>query len=201
MFLDIIVFLRRITLLKKFVFFLCLASLVIPVSTFAQKQAKPLPSTKLEQFLSKKGKLIVKDSFDSGTLSGQYGTKISVDALMIYEPGKEKEKICGLRIEVEGAGRLERSDTSFLDLEEVESLSKAISYMINLVDNWKSKSRNYTEVIFSTKGDFRLGFYQKGTEMTGFAQSGTRGTATCYFSVTNLSELKGIIDRGNSLLK
>lgn len=188
-------------MLKRFVFFLCLVSLIIPVSTFAQKQAKPLPSTKLEQFLSKKGKLIVKDSFDSGTLSGQYGTKISVDALIIYEPGKEEEKIRGLRIEVKGGGRLERSDTSFLDLDEVESLSKAISYMINLVDNWKNKSRNYTEVIFSTKGDFKLGFYQKGTEMTGFAQSGIIGAATSLFPVANLSKLKGIIDKGNSLLK
>jgi len=41
-----------------------------------------------------------------------------------------------------------------LDLEEIESLSQAINYMITLAGKWKGENRAvYTEVTFSTKGN------------------------------------------------
>jgi len=174
--------------------------LLASTSAYGQQQTQKEPATKLEQFLAKKGKLIIKDSHEAGVLHGQYGTKITVDALTIYEPGKEMDKIRGLRIEVHEGGRLERRDTSFLDMDEVESLSQAISYMITLLEKWKGINREYTEVIFSTKGDFNLGFYQKGTEVTAFSKSGIIGAARCYFATNDLSKLKAIVDKGNSLL-
>jgi hypothetical protein len=120
--------------------------------------------------------------------------------LTIYEPGKETDKIRGLRIEVYEGGRLERSDTSFLDMDEVESLSQAITYMLSLLEKWNGNDREYTEVIFSTKGDFILGFYQKGTEVQAFSKSGIIAAASCYFSTDELSKLKAIVDKGNSIL-
>lgn len=180
--------------------FLVMIFLLQPISIFAQ-ETKSEPSTKLEQFLSKKGKLIIKDSYEAGSLSGQYGTRITVGALTIYEPGKEVEKIRGLRIEIESGGKFERTNTSFLDMDEIESLSQAISYMLSLLDKWKGTHRDYTEVIFSTKGDFKLGFYQKDTELQAFAKSGVIGTATCYFPTSDLPKFKTIIDKGRELLK
>jgi len=52
--------------------------------------------------------------------------------------------------------------------------------MITLLEKWKGIGREYTEVIFSTKGDFELGFYQKGTEVQAFSKSGVIGAASCY---------------------
>lgn len=181
---------------------ICFVALLMLVSTFAygMEQTNKAPSTKLEQFLSKKGKLLIKDSHVAGILKGQqYGTKITVDALTIYEPGKESDKLKGLRVEVyEGGGR---SDTSFLDMDEVESLSQAIAYMTKMLQKWKGSDREYTEVIFSTKDDFQMGFYQKGSEVTSFATSGTVGVSRCYFNAEDLPNLKLIVDKGNSLLK
>jgi hypothetical protein len=174
--------------------------LVVPTSSIAQEKTKREPATKLEQFLSKKGKLIIKEFNRVGKVSGQYGTKITIDALTIYEPGNESQKIRGLRVEVEGGGRFETSSTSFLDMDEVESLSQAISYMIRLLEKWKGISREYTEVIFSTRGDFRLGFYQEATKMQGFAKSGIIGASTCYFPTSELPSIKTLIDKGISLL-
>lgn len=82
----------------------------------------------------------------------------------------------------------------------MESLSQAITYMITLLEKWQGKNREYTEVIFSTKGDFKLGFYQKGSEVNSFSKSGIIGAASCYFPTNDLSKLKAIIDKGNSLL-
>jgi hypothetical protein len=174
--------------------------LLLSVFAYGQQVPQKEPATKLEEFLAKKGKLIVKDSHEAGVLHGQYGTKITIGALTIYEPGKEEDKIRGLRIEVYEGGRLERSDTSFLDMDEVESLSQAISYMITLLDRWQGSAREYTEVIFSTKGDFILGFYQKGTQVQAFSKSGLIGAASCYFPPGDLSKLRAIVDKGSSLL-
>jgi len=187
-------------MLRRIIIGCCVVFMFVSTFAYGQEQTKKEPATKMEQFLSKKGKLIIKDSHEAGVLKGQYGTKITVDALTIYEPGKEADKIRGLRIEVYEGGRLERSDISFLDMDEVESLSKAISYMITLLQKWQGTNREYTEVIFSTKGDFRLGFYQKDSEVKAFSKSGVIGAASCYFQTNDLSNLKTIIDKGNYLL-
>lgn len=187
--------------MRRTITFLIISLMFLPLLAFAQEKPKGEPATKLEQFLSKKGKLIVKDSNNVGQITGQYGTKVDIEALVIYEPGKESERIRGLRIEVHGGGRLERSDTSFLDMDEVESLSQAISYMVRIVEKWKDTSREYTEVIFSTRGDFQLGFYQKATSVNAFAKSGIIGTATCFFPISELPRFKTLIDKGVSVLR
>jgi len=187
-------------MVRKIIVCCCVVILFASTVGYGQQQSQNEPATKMEQFLAKKGKLIIKDSQEAGVLKGKYGTKITVESVMIYEPGKEADKIRGLRIEVYEGGRRERSDISFLDMDEVESLSKAITYMITLLEKWQGTNREYTEVIFSTKGDFKLGFYQKGTEVNSFSKSGIIGAASCYFSTSDLSDLKAIIDKGNSIL-
>jgi|SRR4030042_2562661 hypothetical protein len=162
---------------------------------------KAEPATKLEQFLSKKGRLYLKDFSDAGSVSGQYGTNISIKALIVYEPGKEIEKLRGLKVEVYEGGRLEKSNTSFLDIDEAESLSKAIDYMVNLFNKFKDTNREYTEVIFSTKGDFKVGFYQKGSSFTAFASSGYIRETSCFLPIESLGQLKAVIDKGIMLAK
>ncbi len=179
---------------------------LLPHYSYAQAKnmeatGKTEPATKLEQFFSKKGHLYIKEFYDVGKVLGQYGSSISVKALVVYEPGKEAEKIRGLMIEVDQGGRLEKRNSSFLDIDEVESLSKVLEYMINLVDKFKVSNREYTEVIFSTKDEFEVGFYQKGSSFTAFASSGYFREAISFLPVESLSELKAIIDKGFSLLK
>jgi hypothetical protein len=191
---------------KHILVFAIIASCMLPTSSFSQVQKaesveKAEPATKLEQFLSKRGRLYVKDFYKAGTVSGQYGQWITVDALIVYEPGKEIEKNRGLKIEVYEGGRLEKSHSSFLDLEEVESLSKAIDYMINMINKFKDTSREYTEVIFSTRGGFKIGFYQTGDKFQAFAESGTIGNAHCFIPAESLSNLKSVIDKGLVLAK
>jgi len=188
---------------KILVVVLC-AIILMPSITSAQvkKEGKARgPATKLEAFISKKGKLIVKDFYELGEIAGSYGSKIELKALIIYEPGRESQKIRGLKIDVSGGGRYEHSNTSFLDLEEIKSLSKAIEYMVGLSAKWAGINKEYTEVIFSTKGDFDIGFWQKGTEQRAFSSSGYIGKATCYFSsMQDLSSVKAIADKGLKLL-
>lgn len=159
------------------------------------------PTTKLEAFLAKKGELIVKEFYRLGGITGSYGAKVQLSALVIYEPGRETERIRGLKIEVTEEGTYENSNSSFLDLEEIESLSKAIAYMVDLSEKWNGVNKEYTEVVFSTKDDFQIGFFQQGTKTTAFSSSGYISKASCFFSSTgDLGSIKVMVDKGMTLL-
>lgn len=158
-------------------------------------------STKLEAFMSKRGRLLIKEFYKLGKMQCQYGAKIGFEALVIYEPGHKEQGVRGIKVEIEEVGRLGNSNSSFLDLEEIRSLSKALRYMLKLATKWKNINRKYTEVTFSTRGDFQIGFYQLGTTQTAFASSGYVGKASCFFyNIKDLSSVKTLIDKGMRIL-
>ena len=72
--------------------------------------------------------MIVKDFFEIGGISGNYGTSMKTSVVVIFEPGKESKRIRGLKIEVKEGGRVERSNSAFLDFEEVESFLERMSF-------------------------------------------------------------------------
>ena len=188
----------QVIMLYAIVFIPFIASAEIKKETQAKETET---STKMEAFLSKRGKIIVKNTYELGEISGRYGAKIKFDAMVLFEPGQENQKILGIKIEVFGGVKYEQSDISFLDLEEIESLSDAIKYMSDLLIKWEEVDKEYTEVIFSTKDDFKTGFYQQGTDRVVFASSGYMGKASCYFlSPADLKSLKTLIDKGLKLL-
>jgi hypothetical protein len=160
--------------------------------------AKPnLPQTKLESFLATRGTLLVKDFYELGKISG-----MTMEAVVLTEPGQEDRRIRGMRIEIAEIGRLERSDTSFLDMEEIESLSKALTYMSELASKWAgTEKQEYTEVQFATKGDFRIGFYQRKKDQRGFASSGSIGMVRTFIAVSDLPKAKDLVEKAFTLLK
>jgi hypothetical protein len=177
--------------------FISLIFLAYPHFLFAgEKTALPEPRTELEAFLSKTGRIIVKEFHSLGKLDGTLNSSMELSTLILWEPGKESQRKKGLRIEVKEASRYERSDTSFLDVDEMESLSKAIDYMTKLAQQWAGKPRDYTEVIFSTKGDFQLGFYVSDGKPSAFAKSGRVAGASAYLPLASLQKLKETVDRG-----
>jgi hypothetical protein len=177
---------------------------VVPSALGQQLAAPPAseakPQTKLESFLSSKGTLLAKDFYEMGRVAGT--GSLSIDAVVITQPGQEDRKIRGLRVEVAEYGRLERTDSSFLDLDEIESLSKALAYMADLAAKWKGTEKvEYTEVQFATKGDFRIGFYQRKKDQGGFVSSGIVGSTKAFISVADFAKVKTMVDQSLTLLQ
>jgi hypothetical protein len=173
--------------------------LAVTSSAFAQKapEDKEAPKTKLETFLATKGSMVVKDFYELGSVRG-----MSIDALVIYEPGKEGTKIKGLRAEITDGGRLSNSHSSFLDMDELESLAGALDYMGKLMGEWKGHKREaYTEVTFQTKGDFKLGFFQKGDDQRLFASSGIIGKADFFGTAEDLPKIRTLLGQAIDKLK
>jgi hypothetical protein len=167
-------------------------------STAAAKQ-KDQPSTALEAFLGKRGTMMIKDSYSLGSIRGTGG--VTMDALVIYQPNSTT-KIKGLRAEVTESGELERSNTSFIDYDELESLSQALAYMSNLSTKWKGQQHDpYTEVIYTSKGEFEVGFYQQGTKSRAFCRSGDIGSTDAFLDLGDLPRMKALVDQAITLLK
>ena len=190
--------------MKKILIITLCSFIFIPLIASAEvkQEAKAKePTTKLEAFLAKKGKILIKDFYSLGGVTSHQESGVDITALVIYEPGQESQKIRGLKIEVKETTEIERSETVFLDLEEIESLSKGIDYMINLLAKWKDETKEYTEVAFSTKGGFNIGFYQTGNTQGAFASIGEIGPIVCKFSsVEDLNKIKTMADKGLQLL-
>jgi hypothetical protein len=157
------------------------------------------PKTQMEGFLARKGSIVVKEFHPLGTINGDLGTA-KFDTLSLYQPGKEQQRIMGIRVEVTEAGRLERSNTSFLDLEEIDSLMKGLDYMSKVVTEWNNTKRDYTEMIFSTKGDFQVGFYIEDGKVQPFIKSGSIASATAFVPTSAFDKMHQFLDRGRSLL-
>ena len=123
-----------------------------------------------------------------------------MDALVISEPGSS-QKTKGLRIEVTESGSLERSNISFIDLDELKSLSDALSYISNLAAKWDGQQHEpYTEVSYISKGEFEVGFFQTGKKTSAFIRSGMIGPATAYLKVSDVDRLKAMVDQASTLL-
>jgi hypothetical protein len=182
----------------------CFLSLLFPCSQAQNRNAAPAqkkdqPGTALEAFMGKRGRMIVKDSYSIGRFSGTGG--IQMDALVIYEPNNPT-KIKGLRAEVTESGELQRSNTSFIDFDELESLSQALAYMADLSTKWKGQQHEpYTEIIYTSKGELEVGFYQQGTKASAFCRSGSIGSADAFFNLTELPKMKELVDKAITLLK
>ena len=47
------------------------------------------------------------------------------------------------------------SRSCFLDMEEVDELKRALDYMLEVEEGWKGTRRDYTEVVYATKGNLQ----------------------------------------------
>src|SRR5262249_41264923 len=150
--------------------------------------------------------LLIKRFYTLGDVKGSYGTTAKLTAIVVFEPGKESERLRGLGIEVkQGSGYLSRSHTSFLDLEEVEGLNTTIAYMLDVGTQWKSTNKDNAEVVFQTKDEFKIGFGQnspsfKKEELLGFVSSGLGNESASLFPIEALGSIKGLVESGLTML-
>lgn len=175
-----------------------IAAATLATPARSQEPAKAeAPKTRLETFLATKGSLVVKDFYPIGSIRG-----LTLEAVVLLEPGKESQKVRGLRAEITEYGRIATTHSSFLDMDELAGLLQAVDYMDKLLGEWRGQKREaYTEVVFATKGDFRLGFYQKGDEQKVFASSGVVGKADFYAEPKDLPRLREMLVQASDKLK
>jgi hypothetical protein len=95
-------------------------------------------------------------------------------------------------IEVKESGRLERSDRSFIDYDEIDSLLKGIDYISKITS--KATMLQRFEAIYKTKGNLTVVLFSGDLGKTQAAvRSGYIGPVNAFISVDKLAELRGLI--------
>lgn len=147
------------------------------------------PKTQLESFAAETGAVIVKGYSTIGRLVGM--GSIEVDARE-FTNAQSRKKTYGMVIEVKESGRLERSDRSFIDYDEIPSLIAGIDY-ISKIKSDVTKLKNF-EATYSTKGDFSITvFNDQAGKLSAAVTSGRIGRASAYFGIDQLSKLRELI--------
>ncbi len=182
-------------------FLIAAVALLIVFQTQAFAQQKDdvyVPKTKLEAAALQQGVLLVKDYLEVKT---KLPAQVTIDALSIYEPGKEQSAVKGLYIQMTTGGEQSRTRTAFVDFDEVQGLSIALGSMVETMNSWAGSVREYTVVGYTTKGEMMAGFLQKGKKITPFITIGREFPESVLMDFNDMTLLKNAVDSALTLLQ
>jgi hypothetical protein len=137
--------------------------------TFAQypPQWIPRPATKLEIFAARTNAVLTTENYFVHAISGDNGCRVRFQAIIMYEPGQEAQKIRGMKVDIVELrqNKDERSVTLYVDFEELEPLSRAITTMLDVTQRGTALPNPIAkEVSFTTTGGLTLAMVQRNRE-------------------------------------
>lgn len=178
--------------MKKAVF-LTVLFFLFPVLCVAQEiNTSPAePKTELEKFSSKSGEVIVRGFEQIGVVRGEYSTSIEVVANHYMNKNNDDEAF-GITITVqEEDGRYSKSERSYIDYDEIESLIEGIKYIAK-VNRESTKLRDF-QADYKTRGDFTIStFNNRGKTMIS-AKSGVIREVNSYFPIAKMDMILEMI--------
>ena len=154
--------------------------------------------TKVEDFLKTQGRIIVKIVHDISTLNASYGATIDLTTVRIFRPLHVDESSDGIRVEIKKDEDSDSSESAFLDLDEVDDLVDGLRYMAKIAAQSHGYKGDYTEVVFSTKGDLKVGFYVSSGKVNGFL---TISYSTIHLDIKLLTSMAQLFESGKTYLK
>lgn len=134
---------------------LLLMAVFIPTLTMASENNNSNTTINGSVSLAK-GSITIRDSYFINTNSDL--KNILLKAVVIYDPIRNN-KIKGLELSVRNMNMIPNLASVLIEYDELDSLSKAIGYMLKLSSELHGKKTDsYTEVIFKTNGNYKIGF-------------------------------------------
>jgi hypothetical protein len=166
---------------------------------FAQSRPDPELEPKIDRLRTQKGAVLIRGSSKIGTSEGHLGASIIVEAIE-FTDASDGTKEDGIAITVSEARRGGRRHTSYIDLDEVDALLKAIDYIAN-ANNSVTKLKEF-QVEYWTKGDLAISTFQgKRTGKVAVAvQSGVNPAISADFDLDDLPKIKELIQSAQSAL-
>jgi hypothetical protein len=188
--------------------------------------AKEEPATRLEKFMARKNVLIIKEAYSVGTVPGQQGYEVKVEAVVLAAAG-EVSKVYGLSL-IRFAGRTGIADRAnareaivFVDFDEIASLQSALEYLAKVANDTSadgsaasrppasneartdenSITNSSTEFSLLTRGGLKTGMLQLGRQQTGFIQLDTASQdAPVFFGIGALSRFRNLVSQARTKL-
>jgi hypothetical protein len=167
--------------------------LLSPGAALAQTSEEGAAATRFESLASRAGELVVKEFFPVATIQGSHSTRTKVEAVRVSIPGSSSAY--AIRLEIDG----ER--TGVLDLDEVQALKRALDQMITRAPEMAQGSLDYAEVIFRSRGNVQVGFFQKDRKQDAFLRVSLQRGGSMFLPVAGLSQIRDAIVQGEARLR
>ena len=161
------------------------------VSAENLKDSVPQAKTKIEQFSTKTGVVIIRGFHKIGTAQGLYNTSVNIESKE-FTNVSDGTKQYGITIQTfKEDGRYDKDHTSFIDFDEIDSLVKGIEY-ISKVKEGVTKLENF-QADYNTKGDLKISTFSSTNGVMAAVTSGNIGGVAAYFKVSDLEQVKQLI--------
>ena len=179
-------------------FFGCAAGMALAQTDLAPVVAiaPPAPRTALEAFLARKDGIIAKEFHFLGRVAGA-----RLETLILSQPGNPGPRPQGIRVQITAERAIPGGDTALVDLDELDGLAKALTYMDTAISDWQGSNRDYTEMVYTTQGDLQVGFSITSGKIQTFVKIGVPGaTVTAVIDPVRFSTMKDLLDQAREYL-
>ena len=159
----------------------------------------PPPATRLESFAARKNATITTESYFVARVPADNGCTIRLQALILYEAGRENQQVRGLRVEVSETQRSkeERTATSYVDLEELDGLVRGLNSMLEMTQRGTFLANPVSkEMSITTMGSLILTMIQRDTERQLRIANALQPDILC-----TVSQMASIVDLKTSIEK
>jgi len=144
----------------------------------------PESGTKAQAFIARKGALVMKEFHPISTIESMYDGVIEIATLVFsVMRGNKADRTYGVKVTCKNGDKDYQQDVSLVDLEELPELLDGLRYLDEKYTQLSSVGiTDYTELNYSTKDLFSVGFYLQ-------FNPGDRSLDSSIFSSCNGGEL------------
>lgn len=173
--------------------------LALPLLVTAAEQSaqgEKEPTTKLEAFQVQTGTVVIKGFAEIGRVAGLGSVEVSS---MEFTDATSGRKQPGVLIEIKETGRIENTNRSFIDYDEVDSLLKGLDYISKATPDVTKLGQ--FEATYKTKGYFSATtFSNRSGKIEAEVKCGNFRPANAFLSLQQLSELRTLIEQAKQKL-
>ena len=164
-------------------------------SAGATEAAKPAISTKLEAFSARTGVVLIRGFSTLGKVNGT--GQVVVDVKEFRDASNPKVAQYGIQFTVQELSRSERSNISYVDEDEIDSLVRGLEYITKL-DRSVTPFADF-EAQYRTKGDLSItAFSDSRGEIKLAMTSGRVGKTISYMPLSAAENIKSLLLDGKA---
>ena len=162
------------------------------MESLIEQQHNQEEGTNVRKFLARRGAVLVRETRDTGSVSGIYRDVLLISTSVLAIVKKlHKDMSYGVRIERQDSE--EKTESSvYLDYDELSELVDAFDFIRDSAIEMAKHERDYTEVTYSSKDNAKIGFFLQNGKLQYFVALESR-RETCFLKDNAFQQLKEMI--------
>ena len=197
----------RALLLRGFTFVALALAVVSSQPTRASAQMRgarqvafpvdPFITTRIESVLATANVMLAADYY---RIDMRFGPSVRIDAIVV-DTLDPRTRVKGLRVQVRDPENRNRQEgTSFIDLDELIALTRALPSMAEKASSWTHDDRLATELTFTTGGGFRVAIRQSARVPRVFLSTGLLDPVATSIDLAELPTIQQAFDQALTIL-